>query len=72
MEASREPTVLNGKSGFSFRNSPDKGQHVLEEGLSEERPSPEILAIYLKHLGIYKGRKRRRCLSRELNKIAFL
>jgi hypothetical protein len=81
MAINREHMILDVKSEVLFMNLLEKQpeeivketnhtQHTIpEKSMIEEHSSAEFLSIYLKSLGCYRRRKRRRYLSRELDRM---
>lgn len=81
MAINREHVILDVKSEVSFMNllekqsegvikETDDAHHTMSgKSVVEERSSTEILSIYLKNLGCYRRSRRRRDLSRELDRI---
>jgi hypothetical protein len=61
--------LLEKQSGGVIKETDDALHTMSEKSMVEERSSAELLSIYLKSLGCYRRRKRRRYLSRELDRI---
>ena len=61
--------LLEKQSGRVIKETGDAPHTMSEKSMVEERSSAELLSIYLKSLGCHRRRKRRRYLSRELDRI---